>query len=532
MTRIGPLLLLTLMSSSIAAQVLFDKAYYVVGDTSSIPFANHAICEMSDQDLVLVAGAILANGPGAPTSYLLAQRSTSGGQVLWRRRYTGAAGEGFSVAGAVALPDGSLVFHGRGMNGPFAERALFLRTDGDGMPLAANWYTQGATGIRIERSWPVNDSTLLLVGVTEVGGYDAAWWAFADADGMLDTVRYVQTTADTHARFERIASYGSGYLLSGTSTSGDLHGLTVARIDSSGALVWARKLEEATPSEYFGARGAFAADMGGFRVFADSRKQGTSHNDVLMVSMNDAGGLVWQQRITFTTFPGGFPTTDALDAGDNRYWLSGGTGDMGRCSAVIHATGLVYSAWHSAAIPGNQIAIAAIRTSDTALVTLSTWQHPNEVAGDLVPKLTKDLVVPNACGPAALARTAELADLTLYGTWTTGTLSFTTLDLLPDLSSTQDEVMDLLVCLSTGANEVAEEPALTVAPMPTSGPVTISGEAITDVMLFDTSGRVVLTRSFPSTSTATLDVRHLSPGLYQLRVREEGRWLTRKLMKE
>src|SRR5690606_8122815 len=157
--------------------------------------------------------------------------------------------------------------------------------------------------------------------------------------------------------------------------------------------------------------------MGGFRVFGDSRPEGSLHNDVVMISLNASGGLSWQQRITFTSFAGGFPTTAVLDAGTNLYWLSGGAGRMGRGSAVIDAVGLVNSAWHTAPEPGNQDAIAAIRASDTTLVTLSSWQHPNGVAGDLVPMLTKDRIVPTSCSPAALSRNAELGDLTLYTTW-------------------------------------------------------------------------------------------------------------------
>lgn len=525
-------LIVLLLPHDLTAQVLFSKAWYVPGDTSSVPSMNQALCETSDHDIHLIAGVRLESGPDAPIDFLLAQRTNLDGDVTWRRKYFSSGAEGFTVSGTVGMPDGSVVTHGQGLSDDFAQRAFLLRTDQNGSPIAAKWYAQELSETRLECARVVNDSTLLLVGKTTVDGLDAAWWAFADGDGELDTVHYVQTMADTHCGFDHIAPCAGGYLLNGPSVSGNLNGLIVARIDNTGALLWAHKLEEATPSNLLEARGAFAPAMGGFRVFGDSRPEGSLHHDVVMISLNAAGGLSWQQRITFTTFADGFPTTNVLEAGTNLYWLSGGAGSMGRCSAVIDAVGLVNSAWHTAPEPGNQDAIAAIRASDTTLVTLSSWQHPSGVAGDLVPKLTKDRVVPMSCSPAALSRNADLGDFTLYTTWTTGTLTFTTTDLLPELSTQLDAVDELAMCISTAVAVEREAPALTVAPVPTTGPLTLHGTAVTAVDVLDAHGRPVHSRTFAASPIVVLDLTHLAPGMYHVRIHEDGQWIGRRLVKE
>lgn len=92
-----------------------------------------------------------------------------------------------------------------------------------------------------------------------------------------------------------------------------------------------------------------------------------------------------------------------------------------------------------------------------------------------------------------------------------------------------------LVKFSAGINTTvtdAQAPALHVAPVPTNGPVTVTGTAITDLVVLDASGRNVASRTIPSSTAASLDAAHLAPGLYHLRIREAGQWYTRRLVKE
>ena len=192
---------------------------------------------------------------------------------------------------------------------------------------------------------------------------------------------------------------------------------------------------------------------------------------------------------------------------------------------------MVYSAFTSAVIPGSQSAIDAIRADDSTLVTFSIWPNPDG-AGDYVPKLTKDNVVPVACSPTALARTAELGDFTAYDAWSTGTLTFTTIDFLGDVTTQLDAVDAMTVCLSTSLEEGAPPGSLTVAPVPATSSVTINGTAIDRVLLIDAQGRVLRSLACAPSPKVELTLDGIASGMYLLRLHESAQWRTLRVVKE
>ncbi|MFZ1687772.1 MAG: hypothetical protein WAU70_10140 [Flavobacteriales bacterium] len=519
----------TLVPITFAGQPLFDKAYSLPGDTLNNGGIMMRIAEADNADLLFSSYHTLENGP-LNLPIVLLHRTGPDGSIQWRRKISQSTGQYLRTWDLQELSAGTIGLFGH--CGPAAVHATYIEADVNGWPIGAHRYQAGVYNSEVLAAAQRADGTLVLAGSTDHGGNRKGMIMLASPDGTVITPSKIpfNTTYSGFSAIEPCAD--GGYLLSGTgirvvNPDTSLKSVVVAKVDSMGTVQWAGKYEEATPSALFYTLGASEIPGVGFRIFCETNKVGTPHRDIVVMAVDYTGDIQWQKRIWFQPYYAGFPLAVLMEKDPMHYWLAAGYSDLGRGSAVMDTSGTILSAYASGANTGNWD-YHAIPASDGTLVSITVGPDPN-AAGLLVPKLTKDMVIPNTCSPVVLTHSTTVADFTFETTWSQTPLVMTITDILPDLV-TIAEVPDVFTqCISTSQEEVgtAAEPRILLDPA--NGRVTIRGEGIELVGLIDASGRWVHQAQHAGVNECTVDLSGRGPGIYVVWVKTQDGAVAHKL---
>lgn len=531
-TRKG-ILLCALASAPIflLGQTAFDQDLILPGDTMTSPGIEMHAISAANGDLIIDSYHELQNGAGPAVNTGLIHRLDLDGSSIWRRKIDTPNNSYFRLGGVRELGNGSLVATAV-MNS--IGHGLYMRFDQNGDLQASREYQAGTFAFSLFDAAPLNDSTMLLLS-SVFDPFVGSLIARTNNDGdVLDASIVHQPGAG--GSFDKLTPCAhGGYLLSGRSARSvnpdtTLYSVLLGRVDSTGELLWAERLEERTPSGLFSVAGVHQLPDGSLRVFVHSRRAGNFQSDTWVIALNADGGILWKERIRFPFLGSGFNAVASMSVGDTAFWLVGGYNPIGRAAVVIDSSGTVTGTGATSQgdfIPPYNGTIAA----DGQLVTLSLHALPGAGTGE-APRVVKDAVMPTLCSPYTFTVAYDTLGLDTISGWSIApmTVNFSDASSIVHVVSEVPVVVQNCVITSTHTTQAAA--SLGLQPVPASDHVTVIGTGVQQIELFDGSGRMVRSQMFAPTDALDLDLRGLSPGLYHVRALQDGAWRMLRLVKE
>jgi hypothetical protein len=380
-------------------QLPFDRIIAVPGDTMSANGTEHRVIIAANGDLIFSDWFQFENGPGPAINTGFVHRMTANGALIWRKRLTMPTAGQFRLARLRELSDGSIVVVGT-CSAP-TNRGFLVRFDASGATLSLRQYQNGP-GCSLSDVAALNDSTLVLLGSISNPPYGSLI-VRTDLDGDVIGSSTVQFTGVGGGGFNKLTPCADGsFVLSGMSQrivnpDTTLYNVLVARMDNTGAVPWAERLEERVPSGLFSAPGAYRLPDNSLRLFARSRIAGAFQDDLWMIALNEQGGIQWKERIRFPSIGAGFNAVASVSLDESTYWLAGSYLGPGRCNVVIDTSGTVISAGATSA--GDMVAVYDVTsTVNGSPTTLSLGYAPGSTTA-FVPRIIRDQTYPILCSP-------------------------------------------------------------------------------------------------------------------------------------
>lgn len=521
----------TLAATFSTGQGYFDNGIQFPGDTMQSNGIEMHVIEAANGDLVTTSWHQLYDAPGPDVNIGLLHRFTAAGGTLWRRKINMVAGGQFRMKRACELGDGSWVVTGA-FGSPGA--GLLMRYDAAGTLLAARQYQAGTFNTEPYDAAPLNDSTLLVICKANDPAIGSLLMRTTTDGDVIDAHMVHQPGAG--GTFQKMDPCSDGgYLLSGygsgtTFPDSSYFNVQIGRVDSTGSLLWAVRLEEVLTSAIFGVAGAHQLPDGSIRVFVRSRRTGQPQTDTWMIALDGLGGLLWKERVRFTGISAGLGPMASVNVGDTAFWLAGGFAPSGRAYAAIDGAGTIIGT--SATVPfGISLTMDATLTSDGSLATLALEQAPGSGTGNY-PRLIKDAAMPTLCTPYPFFFTYDTLGLQPSTVWNSAPLPVNFSDATPLLNVVAETPQIIANCLTTPVTMLHPQSVMSITPNPASNQVRIEGEGLVSVRIFDATGHMVLFRWLHGATNAGIDLRSMPSGLYHVRVQTDDGWIDRKLIKE
>jgi hypothetical protein len=190
---------------------------------------------------------------------------------------------------------------------------------------------------------------------------------------------YIQEDMGTGNAPQAIPTSDGGYLAATSAfpAGGDNLEFLVIKIDADGAVDWAK----AYSSEFWDrAYAAVEATDGGYIVAGTSEHDSTFFGEIWLFRLDEDGALVWQKRINDAT------ATDMINAGDDRYLIAGATGPGDLLLLMLNGDGFIE--WQQvyrydvSDFIWDSIASDVIQTSDGGFLVTSKLNYGYDPAED------------------------------------------------------------------------------------------------------------------------------------------------------
>ncbi len=261
----------------------------------------------------IVAGSTSSSGAGGNDAWLI--KLDSSGQVIWQKAY-GTPGEDFAV-GAQQTTDGGFILTGFMGAFGFAGSAWILRTDASGNIQWQNKY--GGFGCCVLPTQRTSDNGFIVAGFTDNSGMGDVQVLRLDSSGAVMWARTFGNPAAFDAAFSVQTTPDGGFVVAGiTNGHAAANGLIagdfwVFKINATGNIVW--------QSSYGGPGADYAISIAktsddGFVVAGWTDSFGAGGNDAWVLRIDNTGGVIWQKAYGGTgddvavsveqTFDGGF----------------------------------------------------------------------------------------------------------------------------------------------------------------------------------------------------------------------------------
>jgi len=422
----------------------------------------------------------------------------------------------------VPLADGSTACFGR-----YEGQAFYLLLDPNGEPTVAKTYTPTSGG-GIWNDAVEDGANGFMVGGQRSPGSQGARARIA-ADGSVQGSELYTVGGDLTPFHSMHRTADGGYLYtSGVNAFGPEGRIKVVRADSAGTLTWARTYVDSLAAHSFA--DVFELGDGTLRVI--TRYQSTTRAGLSMLALTGDGDVLWARK-RLSLPPHSFLTHVAAE-----------TAMLGDSAFLVFGE------------DANDAPFVHIVDTESATLALGFPQLP---VSQLVKAVHGDAhdVYLMGTGPGLTLNSGTVAMLMIHagtelsfctadpfttnqGAWiprvdtayTTDTATWVVTDVLPTITMQPGTATVEVSCVSTAVAPPDVQVSFALTPNPAKEEVRITGTHLLRVELVDAMGRIVLSQQFSRTSSLTVDLHALSPGLYHARAWDGTQWWSGPLVKE
>jgi hypothetical protein len=385
----------------------------------------YSVHQTSDGGFV-VAGSTSSSGAGSSDAWLI--RLDPSGQIIWRKAY-GTVGNDFAV-GAQQTTDGGFIVSAFTSPSGFADSAWIFKTDAMGNVQWQNKYA--GFGCCILPTQQTIDNGFILAGFTDSSGMGDVQVLRLNSTGAVIWARTYGNPTAFDAAFSVQTMPDGGFVVAGITNGYEVNGLIVGdfrvfKIDALGDFVW---------QHAYGGLGAdYAISIAktsdnGFIVAGWTDSFGAGGNDAWVLRLNNTGGVIWQKAY------GGKGDYVAFSVGqtsDGGFIVAGSTnssGAGGRDAGLFKLTSTGNIVWQKTyGGPRDDYAVSAEQTTDGGFVFAATTLSFGNGNSDVwILKLNQDGSISKTCENAGIVQdsSATVTDTNASATTTTAVPNDTT----------------------------------------------------------------------------------------------------------
>jgi uncharacterized delta-60 repeat protein len=374
----------------------------------------------------IVAGSTSSSGTGGSDAWLI--RLNPSGQVIWQKAY-GSVGNDFPVGAQQTTDGGFIVSAFTGPSG-FAGGAWVFKTDAMGNVQWQNKYA--GFGCCILPTQQTIDDGFILAGFTDSSGMGDVQVIRLNSTGAVIWAKTYGNPTAFDAAFSVQTMPDGGFVIAGITNGYAVNGLIagdfwVFKIDASGDIVW---------QHAYGGLGAdYAISIAktsdnGFIVAGWTDSFGAGGNDAWLLRLNNTGGVIWQKAYGGKGDDVAFSVGQTSDGGFIVAGSTNSSGAGGRDAWLFKLTSTGNIVWQKTyGGPGDDYAVSAEQTTDGGIVLAATTSSFGNGNSDVwILKLNHDGSISETCESTGIVQdsNATVTDTNASTTTTTAVPNDTT----------------------------------------------------------------------------------------------------------
>ncbi len=277
----------------------------------------------------LVAGVTQSFGAGQDDAFIIKLNSL--GLILWSRAYGGNARDG--AYDLIETSDGNYIFAGftRSM-GPGQSDVFVSKIAPDGTIIWASAVGTATLNEIANAVYECSDGSILIAGIRTVGAQDEALVAKLNSTGGLIWMRAIQGLNDDEA-WDIVEALDGNYIVTGLTNTWGAGGddAFIAKFDPSGNLIWMKVFGGGSTE-----RGTSITNLadGGFMVGGLVESWGNGSRDMMITKFDVNGNWQWSNAIGGPNYDEGIAVDQTTDGG---YAMVGNRQDPGNAWSVVSA---------------------------------------------------------------------------------------------------------------------------------------------------------------------------------------------------
>lgn len=497
-------LIIFLASPVLKGQTTFQKTY----DGGTTSDFGRSLQQTTDGGFIITGQTSLGAGPS--DMYLV--KTAYDGTIQWAKTFGGPGNEfGYCVQ---QTTDGGFIIVGN-TDTDVAGGAwdiYLVKTASDG---TLQWsQTFGGTGVEEGRSvQETNDGGFIVTGYTTSAGLSDIYLIKTAFNGTLQWTRtYGYLLGNDHGKAVKQTNDG-GYIITGfTDKESDNYDVYLVKTASDGALEWTKTFGDTL---HDGGYDVQQTNDGGYIIagaFGNSFpiSGGTQYyRDVYLIKTTSDGNLMWNKTFGNTSDAVGYSVQETNDGG---YIIGGERSGAHLLKTTINGT-LQWSKTYGNLLGANG-KTSAQQTNDGGYI----------VTGTIINIGTFDvyLIKTDSVGNSGCNETNPTTIVSSGGIQNTGGVQGTGGAVASTIATqTFSGGTETTLCLTSGVNDITEQPSVSIFPNPFSTQVTLyTDKYFNDVTLtvYNSFGQLVKQIKNISGQTVTIFRENLSSGVYFIRL--------------